>query len=74
MYGLYILFSGFCVCLFVCLGREGESTSRGRAEKDAETEDPQQAPHGCGTEPDAGLDLTNCGIMTWDEIKSQTLN
>ena len=26
------------------------------------------------SEPDEGLDLTNCVIMTWAEIKSRTLN
>ena len=26
------------------------------------------------TEPDTGLELTNCEIMTWAKIKSQMLN
>ena len=30
--------------------------------------------HTVSTEPDMGLKLTNCEIMTWAEIKSRTLN
>ena len=58
----------------VCFERERErererpSVSGGGAERERETQNPQQAPgselQAVSTEPDAGLELTNCEIMT----------
>ena len=42
--------------------------SRGGAERERETQNPKQAPgsrlQAVSTEPNAGLELTNCKIMT----------
>ena len=45
--------------------RERESMSRGGAEREGDTE-PKAGPRlrAIGTEPDAGLELTDCEIMT----------
>ena len=60
------------VYLFI-FERERESTrmSRGGAGWEGETENPRQIPH-CQCK--AWLEPTNHDIMTWAEIKSQTLN
>ena len=53
-------------------GRETEHTSRGGAEREGE-----RIPNRLcvvSAEPYEGFDLTNHEIMTWAEIKSQTLN
>ena len=46
-------------------------TERGEGQKERETQNPKQLQ---GTEHDVGLKLTNSEIVTWAEIKSQTLN
>ena len=45
------------------------SRGRGGAEREGETQNSKWAP---GTEPDAGLELTNCEIMTWGEVRRLT--
>ena len=42
-----------------------ESTSRGGAGRERGRQKPKQAP---GTEPDSGLELMNCEIMTLAEV------
>ena len=53
--------------------RERVSMSGGGAEEEGDTEyEAASRLWAVSTEPDAGLELTNCEIMTWAEIKSQT--
>ena len=60
--------------LFILKETETETAWVERAQRDREreTENPQVG--SALAEPDAGLDLTNCEIMTWAETKSQMLN
>ena len=59
-------------CLFTYFfERDKEQVGKGR-EREGDRE-PSRL-HAVGTEPKAGLELTNCDIMTWAETKSQTLN
>ena len=54
----------FNVYLFL-RGRERQRVSRGRSEKERETQNLKQAPGSeLSAEPDAGLKLTNCEITT----------
>ena len=50
-----------------------ETTSRGEAERERETENPRQAPC-CQHRARWGLQLMSLEIMTWNEIKSQMLH
>ena len=55
------------VCLFVCLfvERERQSVSKGGAEREGDTESEAGSRlRAVSTEPDAGLEPTNCEIMT----------
>ena len=54
--------------------REKQSMSGGGAEREGETQNPKQTPglRAVGTEPDAGLKLTSCEIMTWAEVRCLT--
>ena len=69
LYGLFLFLSFFFYkCLFIF---ETESASRGEAERKRERISSRLCT--VSTEPDEGLNLTNHEIMTWAEIKSQTL-
>ena len=52
--------------------RERESARAhewGKAERERETQNLKQAPGSAvSTEPDTGLELTNCEIMTWAKV------
>ena len=55
--------------------RERECTGKWQREREREWERENFKQNFCtSAEPDVGLDLTKCEIMTWAEIKSQTLN
>ena len=62
----------FNVYLFILKEREWESTSEGGAGRRRDRI-PSRL-HAVSAEPDVGLKLTNCEIMIWAEIKSQTPN
>ena len=48
--------------------REKQSTGRGGAEREGDTESEAGSRlRAVGTEPDAGLEPTDCKIMTWAE-------
>ena len=66
-------FSFICFsCLFNYFERERERVSQGWGERGRERVPGRLRT--VSTEPDAGLDPTNCEIMTQVEIKSQMLN
>ena len=49
--------------------RERQSMNRGRAEREGDTESEMGSRlWAVSTEPDAGLELTDCEIMTWAEV------
>ena len=49
--------------------RKSVSVSEGGAEREGDTESGAGSRlRAVSTEPDAGLDLTNCEIMTWAEV------
>ena len=53
--------------------RERQSVSRGGAERGGDTESEAGSRlRAVSTEPDAGLKLTNCEIMTRAEVRSST--
>ena len=55
--------------------RERQSTSRGGAERERETQNPKQAPRSekaVRTEPDTGLKPANHEIMTWAKVRHLT--
>ena len=55
--------------------RERQSTSRGGAEREGDTESEAGSRlRAVSTEPDVGLEPTDCEITTWAETKSQTLH
>ena len=56
-------YSLFYVCLFVCLLFEAERTGKGQREGEIELEAGSRF-QAVSTEPDAGLKLTDCEIMT----------
>ena len=58
--------------VFIYLFLRGRA-KRGGTERERERRNPKKA-SAVSTEPDAGLDLTNCEIMTLVEIKSWMLN
>ena len=63
----------FCFNVYLFFARERESTSRGGAEREGDTE--SKASSGLwpvSTEPDVGLELTNCEIMTWAKVSRST--
>ena len=64
------------VLLFVSLGffslRDKERAGERQKERERERERIPSRLHAVSAEPHAGLDLTNCEIMTWAEIKSPT--
>ena len=63
----------FNIFLLVYFERERESTSRGGAE--SKTNRIPSRLQTVSAEPNVGLELKNCEIMTsWAEIKSQSLN
>ena len=59
--------------MFIYFLRERERVSRGGAERegDAESEAGSRL-WAVGTEPDAGLELTNHEIMTWADVRHST--
>ena len=65
----YFIFLTYVSCLFIYL----ERMSRGRAERGEKRRIPSRL-HTISAEPDAGLEPMNREIVTWAEIKSQTLN
>ena len=65
---LNILVCFFCNFCFVSILRQRERAQAGEEERL-----PSRL-HAVTTEPDAGLELTNCETMTWAETKSQTFN
>ena len=66
------LISGFFFLIFFNVYlflREGRSVSRGGAEREGDTESEAGSKlRAVGTEPDAGLELTDCEIMTCAEV------
>ena len=53
--------------------RERQSASRGGAEREGDTESETGSRlHTASTEPDVGLELTNCEIMTWAQVGRPT--
>ena len=56
--------------IFILRERAGE----GQRERERERERIPSRLHVTSAEPEAGLELTNCEIMTRVEIKSQALN
>ena len=50
--------------LFVCFEREREQAGEGQRERGEERESQAGSIHTVSAEPSAGLDLTNCEIMT----------
>ena len=64
---IYII---FFKCLLL---RERQSVSRGVAEAEGDTESKADSRlWAVSTEPDAGLELTDCEIMTWAEVRHLT--
>ena len=64
--GTSVLTSGpLAVAVVYLFLRERQSVSRGGAEREGDTESEAGSKlRAVGTEPDAGLELTNCEIMT----------
>ena len=66
----------FFFSLFIYF-RVRESSSGERAEREREREREGENPNGLhtvSTEPDPGLELTNCKVMTWDEVRLSQLS
>ena len=63
-----IIFLFFYIYLFL-IGRERQNTSGGGAEREGDTKSEAGSRlRAVSTEPDAGLKLTNCKIMTGAEV------
>ena len=63
----------FFLSLFIFREKERVWMWVGRAEREGEKENPSRL-HATNVETDVGLYPMNSEIMTWAEIKSQTLN
>ena len=72
----FFLFQFFFFYVYLFLrDREGQSTSGGGAEKEWDTESEAGSRlWAISTEPDTGLKLTNCEIMTWAEVGHNRLS
>ena len=67
---LWLGLSFWSVCLFILRERAWAWAGEGQRER----ERIQSRFHTVGTEPDTGLELTNCEIMMQAEMKSRSLN
>lgn len=69
-----LVFPFFFFLMFIYFwGRERQSMSRGGAEREGDTEcEAGSRLWAVSTEPDAGLELTSCEIMTWAEVGCST--
>ena len=64
-------FSRFFFLMFIF---ERKTAQTGEGQREGETQNPKQAPGSklSAQEPDAGLEPTNCEIMTWAEVGRST--
>ena len=72
---IHVLFFNFCLHLLIFeRERETESMRVGEGQRE-ETQNPKKAPgseQGVSTEPNVGLEPTNCEIMTLAEVGCST--
>ena len=61
--------------VFIYFETERDRAWAGEGQRERETQNPTQAPGSelsVSTEPNAGLELMDCEIMTWAEVRSST--
>ena len=64
----------FLMCIHLFWGRERERAPAGEGQRERETDRSPSSPHAVSAEPDTGLDLMTCKIVTGAETKSWMLN
>ena len=69
----HFIFKNFFSTIIYFWDRERQSMNGGGAEREGDTElEAGSRLRAISTEPNAGLELTNCEIMTWAKVRCST--